>query len=317
MKTARPADNTPMMRRVVSMLVAGFALAAAAALYAAAQPPTYRGQIELVAARGNAPLSPSSKADRSLAATLAELVRSNVLATNVRDALGLDETPQSLLERISVQNAQPAVLRISVTDRNRVRATRTAVEVGLIFGRLVQARFGARGSHQPVHADVWDAGHAVPSSKVGGVLESGLIGALIGALAGLLLSNLRWRTRETPVVRAAAARAEVEPAPAQLEPIRAVPAPVPAPAPMPEPDPQPESEPPPAAVVPIGIKPDQNVLALDRLVEARASDFPARADEWRYYVTYLRDFAEADGGLPPELSTLVADVFAELLPRAA
>lgn len=306
-----------MMRRVVTMLASGFVLAAAASLYAAAQPPSYRGQIELVAARGNAPLTAASRADRNLGVTLAELVKSNVLATNVRDALGLDETAQSLLERISVENPQPAVLRISVTDRNRVRATRTAVEVGLIFGRLVQARFGARGSHQPVHADVWDAGHAVPSSKVGRVLENGLIGALIGALAGLLLSNLRWRTRKTRVVEAAAVRAAPEPAPVEEEPIRPVPAPVPAPAPVPEPAPEPEPERPPAAVVPIGIRPDQNVLALDRLVEARASDFPTRADEWRYYVTYLRDFAEADGGLPPELSSLVADVFAELLPRAA
>jgi capsular polysaccharide biosynthesis protein len=301
-----------MMRRVVSMLTVAFVVAAAACIYIAAQPPTYRGQIELVAGRGNAPLTAASQRDRALGETLAQLVRSNVLATNVRDALGLDESPQSLLRRISVETPQPAVLRISVADRNRVRATRIAVEVGLIFGRLVQARFGARGSQQPVHADVWDAGHATPNSNIGRVFKTGLLAALLGALLGFVLSNLRWRTaRDLP---AAPPRAEEEP----IRPIPApAPAPEPVPVPMPEPLPEPEPETPPAAVVPIGVRADANVLALDRLVEARANDFPGRADEWRYYVTYLRDFAAPDGALPPSLAGLVADVFADLLPRAA
>jgi hypothetical protein len=59
------------------------------------------------------------------------------------------------------------------------------------------------------------------------------------------------------------------------------------------------------------------VLALERLVEQRAAEFPDRAEEWRYYVVYLRDFAGPDGSLPDSLAGLVADVFADLLPRAA
>jgi capsular polysaccharide biosynthesis protein len=300
-----------MARRVVGMLSAAFVVAAGACVYSAARPPTYRGQIELVVTRANTPLASDSRPDRSLAATLAELVKSNVLATNVRDALGLDESPQWLLDRMDVETPRPAVLRISVTDKNRVRATRLAVESGLIFGRLVQARFGARDTRRPVHADVWDAGHAVANGKAASIAEDGLIGALIGALAGLLLSNLRWRTREAPVVEQAPAPRATPPRPVP------VPAPAPRPAPAPAPAPEPVVEPPPAAVVPIGARPDRNVLALDRLVENRAADFPDRADEWRYYVTYLRDFADRDGTLPDSLAGLVADVFAELLPRAA
>jgi hypothetical protein len=166
----------------------------------------------------------------------------------------------------------------------------------LVFTQLVQARFGARGSRDPVRATVWDAAHAQRLSKTGRFLESAFLAALVGGLAGLGLS--------------ARLRRDAEPM-APVEPIR----PVPKPAPTPEPEPEPEL--PPAAVVPLAGDPAVNLRALERLVEARAADFPERAEEWRYYVVYLRDFAGPDGALPDSLAGLVADVFAELLPRAA
>jgi hypothetical protein len=145
---------------------------------------------------------------------------------------------------------------------------------------------------------VWDPAHAERASPAPRIAESGLLAALVGALAGFALTGRRRRP-------------SAEALPLRVEPIR----------PVPQPQPQPESEPepelPPAAVVSIMGHPAGNVLALERLVERRAAEFPDRAEEWRFYVIYLREFAGPDGSLPDSLAGLVADVFAELLPRAA
>jgi len=287
-----------MTRRAWIVLAAASLAAAAACLYTALRPAGYRADVELVVARGNAPLDPSSRADRGLASSLRELVRSHVLAESVVGRLHLRESSDRLLRRISASTPQPAVVRIGVTGNTRSVTLRIASEVGLVFTQLVQARFGARGSHIPVRATLWDAAHAERLGKTAQILESGLLAALVGALVGLGLSA--WGRRRRP------ARPAV-----RVEPIRPLPRPKPAPRPEPEP------ELPPAAVVPLAGNPAGNVLALERLVEARAAEYPDRAEEWRYYVVYLRDFAEADGALPDSLAGLVADVFGDLLPRAA
>jgi septal ring factor EnvC (AmiA/AmiB activator) len=70
-----------------------------------------------------------------------------------------------------------------------------------------------------------------------------------------------------------------------------------------------------AASSPLIDRPDaaRNIEALEALVERHAGDFPDRADEWRLYVAYLRDFADGEGHLPDTFDGLVADVFGDLL----
>jgi len=58
-----------------------------------------------------------------------------------------------------------------------------------------------------------------------------------------------------------------------------------------------------------------SVEGLARLVERRAPDFPDRADEWHYYVVFLREQADLDGVLPPSFDALVTEVFADLIER--
>ena len=55
---------------------------------------------------------------------------------------------------------------------------------------------------------------------------------------------------------------------------------------------------------------------LGRLVETRGADFPEHADEWAYYLLYLRDFTDSDGVLPESFDDLVSDVFRPLLEEA-
>lgn len=65
-----------------------------------------------------------------------------------------------------------------------------------------------------------------------------------------------------------------------------------------------------APAVPIG---GWNLNRIERLVEEHADAHPARADEWRYYLLYLREFAEIGGALPRSFDWLVWDAFGDLL----
>jgi len=58
-----------------------------------------------------------------------------------------------------------------------------------------------------------------------------------------------------------------------------------------------------------------NLDRLERLVEQHGGAFPARLDEWRYYLLYLREFADAGGNLPRPFDWLVYTEFEELLER--
>ncbi len=55
---------------------------------------------------------------------------------------------------------------------------------------------------------------------------------------------------------------------------------------------------------------------LERLVGRYSSDYPARVEEWRYHLVYLRDFVTAEGRLPKEFEGLVLEVFGTLIELA-
>jgi hypothetical protein len=56
-----------------------------------------------------------------------------------------------------------------------------------------------------------------------------------------------------------------------------------------------------------------NLNRIERLVEANAGANPDRVPEWRYYLLYLREFAEIGGALPSSFDRLVWDAFGDLL----
>lgn len=91
--------------------------------------------------------------------------------------------------------------------------------------------------------------------------------------------------------------------------------PAPAPAPRPLPAPAPEPDLPPAARA--DRPPLPTLPELERLVSLGAELHPGRAEEWRWYLFYLRDFASADGRLPADFGLLVETAFGPLLPSAA
>src|SRR5436853_6677146 len=122
-----------MTRRGLLVLAAALVAAAAACVVTAVRPVTYTGQVELVVGHGNAPLDPRAPRDARLARALRELVASHVLAANVIRSMALDESEAHLLHRISVDMPQPAVLRLSVKDGQRRRASLLASTTALVF----------------------------------------------------------------------------------------------------------------------------------------------------------------------------------------
>jgi hypothetical protein len=99
---------------------------------------------------------------------------------------------------------------------------------------------------------------------------------------------------------------------AAAEPEPVAPLPV---APLPQPEPEPEPELPPAAAA--APEPERFVLPtlteLERLVADATDASPVRVEEWRWYLFYLRDFAQADGTLDDTFSLLVESAFGDLL----
>jgi outer membrane biosynthesis protein TonB len=97
----------------------------------------------------------------------------------------------------------------------------------------------------------------------------------------------------------------------------APPQPVPGPEPVAEAEPQPAPPPEPEPVR-TGSPGEWNIWGLERLVREQPDH--VRRDEWAAMVVSLRDFARADGTLPPEFDDLVRESFGGLLeteqPRA-
>ena len=120
--------------------------------------------------------------------------------------------------------------------------------------------------------------------------------------------------RELTVARRAA---EVETLAKELERRAAEPPPAPV---EPEPEPEPEPAPvetPAAAPPPPAAEPAAdgryNLVALEKLVEAKRHEFPDRAADWVSYLYFLREYAAADGTVPASFDWLIQDTFAELV----
>jgi hypothetical protein len=82
-----------------------------------------------------------------------------------------------------------------------------------------------------------------------------------------------------------------------------------APAPVPSPAPAPAGAPAPADNGSGAF----NLAALERLVADGVARHPERREEWESYLFFLRDYAGADGSLPPRFDGLVEETFGDLL----
>ncbi len=298
--------------------LAGTAIAfAVAAISSGTTTRSWRAETAIVVGVGAGPLRPGEVgATRELASRLDDLVRSDQIAANVVSTLHLNESRASLLDRISVSVPEAGLLRIRVTDRDRLRAPQIAQEIGFLFPQLVEHRF------PKLKAVVWDPAHIIGRTDQHWGRNLGIAGGVAAVLFVLALEGLTRRrvlapAAPTPAVSAAVPPPQPEPPPApRPEPV-AEPVPQPEAAPEPPPEPEPVQHPQPVAEPqPVAAPGDWNLGELERLVREHAAEFPDRAQEWEIYLDSMREHAGPDGQLPASLDWLVWDTFGDVLERA-
>lgn len=202
---------TIVARRKWIVLAVTVAAVAAAVGISKAQQPVYRAQTKIVVTQGYSLVQPGfASAVEPYTATMSDLIESNVVAADVISRLHLSQSPQSLLQHVSVSiNPQTAVLGVSVDDHSPARAQAIAREIGAVFSQLVRARFGKPVQSQPgqqtlppLTASVFDPAHVLPAPVSPRPVRDGIVAAVLGLALGLLGAFLRdhfdrtLRTRE-------------------------------------------------------------------------------------------------------------------------
>jgi hypothetical protein len=288
---------------------------------------------------------------RPLLPNLRELATSSVVAGNVRSTLRLSESPEQLRGHLKA-TVRPAsqVIAVSATDQVADHARQVAQETAVVFGQLVEARFGT--GKPELHAAVLDSAHVLGGPDrhfARNLLIGGLLGLLVGSAAMFVLasrrppapaapaddSDLRRReellaqrvssvgARERALATHAgqlAARereldaraARVDASRRELEAREEAP-----PRPQPPPPPPPPLEPvpaPPETSTPARLG-AWNLNDLQRALDAHTGASPEEAEELRAYLYFLRAHASSDGSLPRSFDGLVSDVFGDLLDR--
>jgi hypothetical protein len=135
---------------------------------------------------------------RPLLGNLRELATSGVVAGNVKSTLRLPESAETLRRHLDA-SVRPGseVIAITATDASAERARQLAQEAAVVFGQLVEARFGT--STPELHAAGLDSAHVLAGPDRH-FLRNGLIGALVGLLLGAAaMFLLAGRKREAPV----------------------------------------------------------------------------------------------------------------------
>ena len=262
------------------------------------QDSTYRGDASIVLVRAGQPPGSDPRLERAAEAA-AELFDSRAVAESAVRNLGLDESPEGLVDRIEVDaQAESSLLRISVDAPSRGEARRTAQELSEVATVLFNDRFGPQ-----TVASIWEPA-AVREDRVSPKPARNLaLGALLGALAGLalvLVGSTREHAPKPVVRREAKARAAPEAVPARAPE-------QPAAAGTREPASGPFVQP---------RYGEWTVADVERLLAEQGPSFPERREELELYLQTFRGVASPDGRLPGDVDLVLEDVFGALIARA-
>ena len=303
------------------------------------QDSTYRADASIVLVRqGQPPGSDPELADAAEAA--AELFHSRAVAESAALNLRLDESPDELLDRVSLETAPASsLIRVEVDGPTPDAARRAAQEVAEVSTVLYNERFGPE-----TVASIWETPRADEARVSPRPARNLVLGALLGALLAQLALVVSARPRrERPVAAPATASVTVSQAPPPapvpesraVEPVAAAPAaesasgtvtqapppappatPEPAAQPEPEPTPEPEPEPEPARPFVEPRLGEWTVRDVEALLAEQGPAFPDRLDELGFYLASFREVAGPDDPLPGGVEGIVEDVFRDLIERA-
>ncbi len=287
---------------VLAGTVAGLAAAAVLTLL---QSSTYRADASIALVRQGQPPG-DDPALAQAAETAAELFHSRAVAEPAIANLRLDESPDELLARISVEPAATSsLIRVSVEAPSRDEARRTAQELTEVSTVLFNDRFGPA-----TVASIWEAARAEEDRVSPKPARNLALGALVGALLGQLLLFRRRR----PV------RARPSPAAAPIvvplaEPLSG-PEPVLEPVVLPEPEPVAAPEPVASAPFVEPVSGEWTIADVERLLAQEGPEFPELVEELGWYLDSFRGVAGAGGRLPVGVEAVIEDAYGPLLARA-
>lgn len=293
------------LSRSAAPLIGAAAGLLAAGAFTLLQDSIYRADASLVLVRqGQPPGSDPQLAGAADAA--AELFDSRAVAASAIENLGLDESPDELVDRLDVDAEEgSSLVRIEVEAESRERARQVAQEVAEVSSVLFNDRFGPQ-----TVASVWEPASAEGDAVSPAPARNLALGALLGALAGwvpLLLGGRR------PSLPGPARKPRKPPRPAPAPAAAAPPStPVEQPAPgAPEPPPEPATGP---FVMPgFGA---WTIADVERLVAEQGPFFPQRQEEIELYLETFRSVAGAEGRLPGDVDLVIEDVYADLIARS-
>lgn len=291
---------------VLAGTVAGLAAAAVLTLL---QSSTYRADASIALVRQGQPPG-DDPALAQAAETAAELFHSRAVAEPAIANLRLDDSPDELLDRFSVETeAKSSLIRVSVEAPSRDEARRTAQELTELSTVLFNDRFAPA-----TVASIWEAARAEEDRVSPKPARNLALGALAGALLGQLLLLFG---RRRPV------RARPAPVPVPIlvpaaEPLSG-PEPVLEPVVVPEPAvvPEPVAEPEPVASTSF-VEPDSGawtVADVERLLAQEGPAFPELVEELGWYLDSFRGVAGANGRLPVGVEAVIEDAYGPLLAR--
>ena len=249
------------------------------------QESTYRADASIVLIRqGQPPGSDPELAEAAEAA--AELFDSRAVTASAIRNLGLDDTPQELLDRLDVDFGEnSSLVRIEVEAPSKEEARRTAQEAAEVATVLFNDRFAPQAT-----ASVWAPAAAADERVSPNPARNLALGLLLGTLAGLaiVLVGLFRDERSSRPAR-----------PSKVAPTRqaAAPEPVPGRFRLPRPG-------------------HWTVADVERLLAEQGDAFPERREELETYLDSFRTVAGPDGRLSGDLELVIEDVFGPLIERA-
>ncbi len=270
-------------------------------------PSVYRADASIALSRQGQPPS-DDPALAQAAEAAAELFHSRAVAESAVANLRLDESPEELLDRVSLETEpQSSLVRVQVEAGSPGEARRTAQELTELSTVLFNDRFGPE-----TVAQIWETPRADPNRSSPRPARNLAVGALLGALAGAALLARNRRPRS--------ARAPSPPRrPAQVPPQQPRPLDVRLPEPEPEREPEPAPPPPPPPATGPFVMPvmgEWTVADVERLLAEQGPAFPHRLDELNDYLHSFRAVAEPDGRLPGGVEGVMEDVFRDVIERA-
>ncbi len=197
-QTRHLSDYLAIIRRRFWLiaLIAAVTLGAAGA-WTFSKDPVYRSSMKMLVGQGDGVLrSDLVNATEELTQTASDLLETDVVATSVIEALGLELTSNQLLANLSVQTEpSTAVLEVTYDDTDRERGLQILATVGSTFETLVDEQLA--GEKTDITASVFDDAHALPGQMEPQPTRDLAVAGSLGLLLGLLVAFLREQFDKT------------------------------------------------------------------------------------------------------------------------